>query len=62
MAPAATAALAAAAAAEMVPRRYSKLYIHVIYACVGGESLKETRFFLSAHYEIMLRHPYRLIA
>lgn len=36
MAPAATAALAAAAAAEMVPRRYSKLYIHVIYACVGG--------------------------
>lgn len=45
MVPAATAALAAAAAAEMVPRRYSTLYIHVIYACVWGESLKETRFF-----------------
>lgn len=61
MVPAATAALAAAAAAEMAPRRYSKLYIHVIYMRVWGESLKETRF-LSAHYEIMLRHPYRLIA
>lgn len=27
----------------------------------GGES-KGNTFFLSAHYEIMLRHPYRLIA
>lgn len=37
------------------------VYTCYICVCVGGES-KGNTFFLSAHYEIMLRHPYRLIA